>query len=134
MLKLFSKSRPSLSTAQIIHPKSGHLVEGYPIIIKNKEGGDSLWMLRIGSHIQEIEANNLLFMYFLSEKNVESRLFKVKAKSITTSEWVTGYPFYAKGETRQNSYWLIKENCATEEILTDGLIGILPESIIYEKF
>ncbi|MYY44005.1 hypothetical protein [Elizabethkingia anophelis] len=79
----------SLSTAQIIHPRSGHLVEGYPIIIKNKEGRDSLWMLRIGNHIQEIEANNLLFMYFLSEKSVESRLFKAKAKSITTSEWVT---------------------------------------------
>ncbi len=122
---------PKLLKAKIKDPATGEMLEGFPICAVTKEGLNSYWMVRADCTVEGLTTGG---MVHLGERDLEKpqpNFLKAKAMAFADGKVVEGFPFFAKGDTEESSYWLIRSGCTVEELLTDGLVNIVPESITY---
>ncbi|MCH5716686.1 hypothetical protein [Niabella hibiscisoli] len=126
----FSKISSKLLKAKVTSP-SGELIQGYPICAKTKTGQNSYWMILTGTTVETLTTGGMVNLGNIDNKETQPNFLKAKAKSFVTREWVEGYPFYAEAETEEASYWMIKAGCSIEDILSHGLVNIIPDTISY---
>ncbi|MGE9310793.1 hypothetical protein ACLOAU_04085 [Niabella sp. CJ426] len=129
---IFKPSPPKLLTAQV-KKATGELVEGYPFHAKNKLGQESYWMILKGTTVDDLTTGGMINLTPTEAKQLQPNFLKARAKSFVTDEWVEGFPFYAKSETEATSFWIIRAGCTIEEILTTGLVNIIPKTITYDR-
>ena len=132
--KLFRKTKLQISS-KLVSAKvqqGSELIEGYPFCATGRNGQTTFWMVKIGSTVDGLTTGGLVNLAASSMKEEQPELLKAKARSFETREWVEGYPFYAKAETEESSYWMIRDGTTIEDVLTNGLVNIIPETITYD--